>query len=423
MEKKKFSGYRIAVVAAITLFVLLGSISTIGVMMTSIAEHVGATVGQVGIMYTYAGVSGAVVALFIAPTALKKLTPRWCLMLGTLLITGHIMWYGFASHMWEYYAAATIGGIGIGVGTSAAMVALLGEWFITSRGSVIGIVVGVSSFGGAFFQWLCGQLTAAVDYQFAYRIVSLSVLVVAGLLNLLFLRNKPADVGEEPLGIETLSASGENSKRDAVELPGLTKAEALKTPAFYLVFAGVLLAFIGAGGYASYIATLLKTEAYGMSVTSAANYSSLLLVIGAVATILGGRISDKMGNKVYLIYMAVASSCGLLIIILSGNSIVSMPALLILSVFLAALAIPNKQAMGPTVCTETFGYKDFAAIQVLLVAASQIGSAIMPLLVSALLNKGIDLANCFWIFLVCTVAGMVLCLLGMSMSPLKKNRG
>jgi len=420
-QTKNFRGYVIAAACCIIMFIHQGIFATMGVFMPSIAAENGWAIGSVGVVYTWAGIAGALGAMLIAPIVIEKLTPKWSIFMSSFGICLHMIWYSRASSLMSFYISGAFGGILISFGTLAAVNVIIGNWFIKNRKTVVGLVVGAASFGGAFFIALCGKLLSAMSYRTVYVICGIIVLVVGGVVNLLLIRNKPEDVGQVALGANEMNELNPAAAGPSEEI-GLTLKEALRTPAFYLAFIACMFSVVGWIGFKSYFASLLQSAEFGMETATASYYTSFLNIFAAIAAIIGGRIAEKLGNRFYVIYMTVALSAGILIIVLTGGAIVDMPALLIFAMVLAALSAPNSSATAPILTGDLFGNKGYAQISIFLIAALQLGSAVFPLVVSAVLAKGMTLITCFWIFLGATMIGLVFFLLALAMSPLKKRK-
>lgn len=417
-ESKVFSGYKIAGACCIIMFLHQGIMASLDVFMPSIVEENNFSLGDVGVMYTYAGVTAALASMFLAPAVFKWLTPKGSLFLCSFLIAAQLYWYSLATHLWEYYAASVIGGVCISIGSVTAVSIIVGEWFIAKRSTILGIVCGASNFGTAVFQSSGGYLITNYGYRTAYRVCAIAIVILAVLTNLLVIRNKPADIYQEPL---TDAEEGMSTNLNKSERNGLTFKESLKTPAFYLIFIACMFAIVGWMGYRTYFATLLRSNGYGMSIVSASNYSALLNIFAAAAIIIGGRIADMLGTRIYIICMSISLAIGILIMVLAGGSIVDMPVLLVVSMILAALSASNQSSTAPIICTEAFGSKGYATIIIYLIAAAQIGSAVMPLVVSAMLDNGISMTGCYWLFLVCNLTSLVFFLVGLAVSPLNRR--
>src|SRR5271155_455370 len=108
------------------------------------------------------------------------------------------------TQVWELVA---LWGVIVGIGTG--MVALvLGatiatRWFVQRRGLVVGMLTASSATGQLIFLPLIAKLTQDYGWRSALAFV-VAMLLVAGVVALLTLRDRPADVGLAPYGAKTI---------------------------------------------------------------------------------------------------------------------------------------------------------------------------------------------------------------------------
>lgn len=411
--KEKFSGNKIVVAAFMYLFVAMGALGCLSVFMPSICAENGFTVPQVSVMFTCAGLTGAVSGMFITPLALKKLGARGCIFVAAVILVGHLLWYSFATTLTELYIAACLGGLAIGVGTMAACGALIGNWFVEKRAQMTGIVMAGAGVGGAVIQALAGALIDSIGYRSTYRVI-VAIVAVVSVIALLIIHNRPEDIGEKPYGF----SSGAQTA-DVPELPGLTAKEAMKTASFWLAFFGIALGTLAYMCIMSYIVTLLTSPGYDMSTSTASIFTAILALSGAIAMMFNGKFVEKLGFVKYIIMTGLAAVIGALIFGLSGASITGMLWLIFIAVVCASLGSSRQTADAQTTTAFCFGMKDFGSIQAYFAAAANLGNIFMAVIVSALLGAGKTLAFCYIVFAVIAAASMILLVLAKKTSPLK----
>lgn len=418
-SKPGFRGWAMLVVGIICVFFAAGSLSVLSVTMTAIAEAIGSDMGTISLAFTWGGIGGVLSGLFAGPAAIKKFGSKKTMILGSFGIIAHLLLYGFAPNAYLIWAAGLIGGFfGVWCGVTV-LTGLLGNWFIAKRSLVIGLALGFATFGSAFVQWFSGIILPLYGYSCFYAILAGCVLVCSILVNALFLKEKPEDVGQKALGWELVDGATSDSSKQAKVVSGVSFSEVLKSPSFYMLFIGVILVAMALMGLRGYGPTLLMS--YGMDQASAASYISIISLFGGFAIMAGGFISEKLGNKVYLYVMIGGLIVSLAIISLTGASITTMPIVLIVAMLFAGFASGVSGAISSTVATEAFGTKEFARVVVVFVAASNIGVMLYALVVKALLDTGLTLVQCFLMFfLPCAVIGLVLLVLGLVVSPAKR---
>ena len=237
--------------------------------------------------------------------------------------------------------------------------------------------------------------------------------VVPTALNLLLIRT-PEQLGQKALGSE--EASMKSTQAETGEAVGLTSGEAMKTAAFFLLFAGVLFGAVGLSGYKNYLASTLQS--YGWDVSRASTYSSALSFLGSLAIIALGTLAAKIGNKAYICILFLGGSIGSAIIAVLGSNITT--GMLIASIIGGALLTPAGNAFIPTVTTGTFGNKDYGGIVTYLMSGFYVGSALTPVIYKFLIGIGWTLSDTFYVTAGCGVLAIILSLLAMAASPLRK---
>ena len=413
MEKNtKFSGYKIAVACFVIMFVHMGALGCMGVFMPHIASNNGLEIGRLSLMVSLATGAAAVASIVLAAPLMKLLTPKWLIFVISFFIAGHFIGFSFSRTYAQNYICGTIGGVCIALGTTGAISNILGEWFIEKRAAVIGIVVGGASFGTAVFQAIGGVLIDSIGYRTTYQIMAAFVFVIAIVVNLCFVRT-PKQLGQKPLGWR------EDSTGQASEAVtgGVTLSQAVRSPAFYLIFVGVVFGGVAWTGFKTFMTTMLLQ--YGYSTIVSANYSAFMNAMAAVMIIAGGFLAQKMGNVAYMVFLYATCFVGCLIIFLTGSSISTI--LLCVAIILGASSTCSVSALPPTICTEAFGNKDYGRIIVFVLAAGYAGQALSSIIANGLLGKGWTWNMIYMAFGVCAVAALVFYLIGRSIAPYRRT--
>lgn len=420
MEKKKFRGYIIAVALFVFIFINMGGVGCLSVFMPSIIAETGYSTPQISLMFTFAGVASALCGLFVTPTALKKLGPKKCMLVATICTAVSLFGYGRTSSLAVLYACAALGGFAIGIGFFAACGSMISNWFFDKKLSIIGAISAASGLGGTVFKSLSGYAITALGYRTAYVFISLAALVV-GIIIQLIVRDHPSELGQTALGAEHMDMQAAGDAGSGAELPGLTFKEALKTPSFYLVFFGGALGIIAYMGMSMYMVTLLATN-YGMPLTSAANYNALFQFAVMVAVFFSGKIAEKIGIKGYVLYVGIAMSAGLLLIVLFGASIIGIPIVLVIAAILVGVGGSHQSSDSSILAQSCFGAKDFATIQAYLIGGVNAGSALTAIVATPFIGADGSMLPCFRVFFVLSVLWMVMVLIGSILAPYKNGK-
>lgn len=408
-----------AIVCFVIMFMHLGSLGTFAIFIRPIAEENNFSIGSVMIIISFANVAATVASTFVGQL-LHKYTAKSCLLASSILCASHYFIFGFTRSLLVYWLSSIMGGIVIALGTSASIGAVIAEWFIEKRASVLGLVFGGASFGSAVWQVVCGALIVKIGYRHTYFFMGAVLAIVSILANLLFLR-LPHQIGQKALGheaVEKMKTSERHPHPDEVSANGITMSQARKSVAYWILSFGVLLSTMCIAGAKSYFPTFLTGE--GVGSMQASTYSSLLALFGAVLMAFGGFLSEKMGNKVYMIYMHVAFSLGAATLVLNKSMA---PAVILLSTVLMAAASPvTTAAMVPTITTEVFGNRDYPKIMASLITSAYLGHSLSPIIAAQILKYGGTLSFIYSCLGVGALIGVVLLITGFALSPVVRLR-
>ena len=409
-SEKKFFGYKAAVGAFLVMFVNLGACTTLGIFLTSLSEYSGWDLGMVGYIGTVNTI-GNVVLSIVAVKALSKLGARTTMLISVLACAIHVHLYTFAtpganiSSLVFYYLAGFMASFSITFGTHAVCSSVIADWFVEKREQISGVVFSGAGFGAAIWVFAAGQLFKFVDFKGCYRILSIFILAI-GLFSVICLIKDPKKLGQKPLGWDKSST---DSTGESVEVPGVSKSEALRAPAFWVLAAALLFVCMSGSAYMSYAPSWWQTN--GLDATAAANWNAIYLVISGAVLLAVGKVFAKTGPKAFTVIVCAAFVAAMACMVaLNGH-----PATLILvgCVVFAALAYPLNASIPGLIGQSVFGGRDFAAISATLMTGVYIGQAFLAT------EGGIGTA---WIFFGATaLVGMVLIIISISISPMKKK--
>lgn len=416
MNKTKFSGYKVALACFIILFMHNGSLATVAVFLGPIAAETGLPITQIMLMITFATVTGAIAGM-IAPTIISKATPRWTLLISSLMLAAHFAIYSLTTtSVVTLYVAATIGGFAMALGTQACIGTILGQWFIEKRAHVTGIVFGGSSFGGAAWQFVAGLLIQNYGFRTAYIAMGAALLVITVITNLLLVRS-PEQLGQKPLGWENAEALNAAAMAGGESVSGLSAKQARKTAAYWVIFLALILNAMSINAVANYLNVFLGELGY--TTVQSSTISSVRMIASALITMATGAILIKLKMKPFIIVMLSSMVAALLIFAFVPNpSFV----LVIIAVMLSVLSSPSGGSLVGSFCTEAFGDRDYGQIMGSMIATVYIGGAFIPVLTSVLMGAGGGYNTLFALMAAITVIAMIMLVTGISMSPYAKEK-
>jgi len=268
---------------------------------------------MVSVYMMMTGLPGPLVAMYVNRFGVRStlVTGSAVLMLGAL---------GMATFVDTGIEAVIVFGflVGLGVMSGGALAAQTGTafWFVRRRALAISIILSAGGIGGFIAARVMNSLITAFDGNWRagwWLIVAMTLvsLVVAAV----FVREKPADLGQLPDGG---SASGDGHARSHAGRVHITDeewtfAEVLRTPALWLL----LFCSLGmSGGFTQAMAhSVVHLQDLGNTTDQAAKSFSILVVSTLLGKLMLGVFGDRIDPR-YLWAIAVAAfGVGLLALI------------------------------------------------------------------------------------------------------------
>jgi MFS family permease len=223
---------------------------------------------------------------------LERFGPRRLLIAGVLLIAVGLFALMNISELWQLFL---VWGIVIGLGTGAAgqvaSAAIAQRWFRTHRGLVVGLFGGATSAGQLVFVPAMAALTVTMGWRAAIALL-LGAAAIAVVPLALFMRDRPSDVGERPVG-EGATLTAAEKADDARRTP---LREAVRRREFWLLAASFFVCGYTSNGL---IGTHLIPHAveHGFTEVAAAGALALLGAFNIVGTLASGWLTDRYDNR------------------------------------------------------------------------------------------------------------------------------
>jgi len=254
--------------------------------------------------------------------------------------------------------------------------AILNNGFHIKRGLVVGISFMGSGIGGLIFNPITGYIIVNYGWRSAYQFLSVVIFAIVVPITFFVLKQKPEDIGENPLG----EIDEEESEKSEDKSYGITLSEAMKTFRFWgISVASVLLSIVG-------ISLMLNISPHltnaGYSVTFAANIVALTMGALAIGKIILGSLFDKLGLRT-----ATSIAVSFLIIGTVGMIYVTNYIALFAVVAGTGLGTAFYTIANPIITTKVYGNKDYSSIYGFLTAVIGLGGIISPLIVGFLYDS------------------------------------
>ena len=177
--------------------------------------------------------------------------PRFLMLGGSIVLGFSLMSLRWVDSLWQYYLFfGVFGSVGtLGLGETMTQV-ILPKWFVKKRGKALGIAVMGGGMGPLLAPITLYALVSTVGWRDTWLVMGVAVLVVLVPLSFL-VRTRPEDMGLLPDGDQE-PADGAAEARTATRAPderSLTRGEALRSPAFWLIVIAFGLGGLGQRGF------------------------------------------------------------------------------------------------------------------------------------------------------------------------------
>jgi predicted MFS family arabinose efflux permease len=179
----------------------------------------------------------------------------------------------------------------------ALVATVVGRWFVARRGLVSGVLTAASATGQLIFLPLVAHVVQADGWRAASLVVSACALAVVPVV-LLFLRERPADLGELPYG-GTPADVVEPVRSGAARLAVGALAGAARTGTFWLLAGGFFVCGATTTGLVQQH-FMPAAHDHGMPMTTAATLLALVGVFDLVGTIGSGWLTDRYDPRILL---------------------------------------------------------------------------------------------------------------------------
>jgi len=422
-----FSGKRVVAACFIIMFVIQGGMQTFAVFMPSIVEDTGFSLVQISMISSFATLFGFLANMSFG-RVLKKCGLKGTILIGIAAYSVHFYLFAIAHTLLIFYIGASMGGFVIGYSTAAACSVAITNWYVKKRATMISVAFSGSMFGGAIIMYLLGILIELFGWRNTYIIQGTVLGVIAIIATVFMLIESPARKGQKPFDFEEParepadSGSSGNCGKILLETitppaeGGLLLSEARRTPAFILILLGLLLVGVTTN-IENYLPAFWRSQ--GLSVSESSTMMALYAGIAGLASLILGRISDRLGAKAYVLAnfaFFIAGSIAVFYVGIIGTA----PMLAALVVF-ALGGKKNSNLMPPMVTVECFGRRDYKQIIGYFQSMLQLGIAISNPIISKLQAINDDYKLPFYWMAALGVAALILIQAGLRLAPYHRS--
>ncbi|MCB6993443.1 MFS transporter [bacterium 210820-DFI.6.37] len=289
------------------------------------------------------------------------------LWIAAACLLGFFGYLGFsrAHSLTTFYLFAVLLGLGYAGTVPMPVSIMINKWFGGKiRGTATGLAFVGSGLGGMILSPILSSVIAAHGWRTGYITLGIVFLVLMVLV-LLLANDKPESKGFSRMGEDASEAAV-----DKAEKKGMTLAEAMRTPQFYLIVVSIVLTILASS------ALLANSVAYfvdcGINEVKAASLHGFMLGSLIIGKPVMGAVTDRLGIKVSSVLTTIifAGTFAVLFIMPSAPTV-----LVFLVIACYGLGGPTITVIPPLMVNGLFGEKDYGTLVGITNMATSIGGA------------------------------------------------
>ena len=341
--------------------------------MVPVTTDLGVSRGAFSLASTFSGISGFLSSLFYIEVY-RRFRHKIPAIIGFVVYAGACVGYAFAKGVWSFYIYGFVAGFFSSIVGTIGSAQIINNWFRRYHGTVLGVILAASGVGGALFAQIDEAVMEASSWRTA-MLVQGGAILLAGVLTLLFLKNRPEQMGLHPLGYEdSLNPNKKRRTRHVEEWRGDSfKGGVAKKPAFWILVVAFFLCTLCCSTLFNIIPAHIRDQ--GMSSEVSSQVHSVMLITLAAAKIIVGFFCDRFSaHKV--VYFLMASNVAAAILLAT----VQTPAMALISVSIYSFGLSFSTMMPSLLASDLFGTNSYArAVGILVSAISLGGMTLTPL--------------------------------------------
>lgn len=346
--KEKITLYRPAAAAFLTMMAMSLTASTLSFFLEPVCADLEISRSRFSLIFSLMTVSGALTNPVLGKYAGQKGVRR-ILIAAAVWGCGSLQLFSGAESLWTIYIAGFLMGLfGTNCVALCANVIVQNAYDARRASSILGLVMAGSGVGGMIFNILIPSVMADGSWQQAMQVMGLCWLTALLLAALVLGKESRQQPG---------SAAGAGL--------GMTRAQALKSPEFYLL-AVVIIVITAACGIQQQQPSLLSH--FGFDTGTASLVLSAQTAVLALGKIGQGFVYGRFGVR--------RGGCVMLLLFAAGCAAVMVRALVFPGLVLLALGFGVYTTLMPLVTRQVFGTREYAAIWGVLATVGSLGTIV-----------------------------------------------
>ncbi|MET3856367.1 MFS transporter [Rhizobium sp. OAE497] len=363
-------GWIIVAATFLTMLVTAGAMGAPGVLIKPLQDEFGWETSQISsalaIRLILFGLMGPFAAAFMNYFGVRKV-----IVFALGLIGAGFIGSLFMTSLWQLLVLWGIV-VGFGTGLTAMVLAatVSARWFTKHRGLVVGMLSASSATGQLVFLPLMAELTERYGWRSTVFFVC-AMIMVAALVVLLFMRDRPSDLNLPSVGeAHVTAAPARGTLIDALKMPLVILREVSTTSTFWILFATFFICGLSTNGLIqTHFVTLCGD--FGILPVAAASVLAVMGIFDFFGTIGSGWLSDRFDNRWLLFWYYGLRGLSLLFLPFSDFTFYG------LSIFAVFYGLDWIATVPPTVkiAADRFGKEKVGLVFGWVFAGHQLGAA------------------------------------------------
>jgi len=393
-----FYGWWLVGVAAFLLTLMsLTVFQGLGTILVALERQFGWSRTALSGAFSLARVEGAILGP-VEGFLVDRVGTRKMVFIGYILMGLGFLWLGQVETLWAFYASFMIITLGSGLGGWLAIIAMVNNWFTRKRTFAMASAMSGIHFGGLLVPLLALGIEA-FEFSGAATIIGVILLIVVGPAAKV-IRNHPEDMGLQPDGdLENLSGSAPTEDEE----PDFTAAQALRTPAFWILTVMQVASSVAIVTLALHLVP--KLTDMGMTLSGAGTVVLTYTIVALPSQFLSGYFADRLPKTLMIAVFLAIQGIALTIIAFADTVLLAY-----IFALLYGIGFGGRNPLTTAIRGEYFGRKAFATIMGISQFPMNIGMIGAPLFAGYMFDTTNSYVIPFSVFAILTFFGAFLML-------------
>ena len=393
-----FYGWWLVGVAAFLLTLMsLTVFQGLGTILVALERQFGWSRTALSGAFSLARVEGAILGP-VEGLLVDRVGTRKMVFIGYILMGLGFLWLGQVETLLAFYASFMLITLGSGLGGWLAIIAMVNNWFTRQRTFAMASAMSGIHFGGLLVPLLALGIEA-FEFSGAATIIGIFLLIVVGPAAKA-IRNHPEDMGLQPDG------DSENSSESVLtedEEPDFTAAQALRTPAFWILTVMQVASSVAIVTLALHLVP--KLTDMGMTLSGAGTVVLTYTIVALPSQFLSGYFADRLPKTLMIAIFLAIQGIALTIIAFADTILLAY-----IFALLYGIGFGGRNPLTTAIRGEYFGRKAFATIMGISQFPMNIGMIGAPLFAGYMFDTTNSYVIPFSVFAILTFFGAFLML-------------